>query len=495
MLTKKIKNPHGPGFIKTVDGEQVQSVQLATQNVSSTNSCVYLGKHHHNESCGSCGGKRTIGVYECNHEQHLLSVPLRSGRDRRLCAPQRHQSIAGKEERMAIIPCHSCALKQVPKRVPRQRRSHRVHGRFWQSLTDSCSHVGKVVEQKNGVELHECLLSKTEAVNIPGTCIPNRKQWKQLGDSSVASCSECRFRDKPKWITERRLFDVVDELLHRIPTDVIAIAGHARTGMIPATKIASALHLPLFMIRSHTSHRDIVDTGHGWRLDTGKPRHQGTLLVVDDNCMTGNSLTRLRPLVAKFVEQHPQFTGSKELVCFVNPLAQHTPEIVGEWVPWPNYYEWNLFNSTFTPGMAIDFDGILCDDCRPDQDDDGERYLDFIRNARPKKFLPRKDPIPLIVTARIEKYRAETMKWLARHRIRVKRLEMMPQQTLRERQRHDPAHFKAMHFSRFMATRDRTNKRIGPPLFVESEERQARVIAEKTGGLTLCPTVGTFWSR
>ena len=88
-------------------------------------------------------------------------------------------------------------------------------------------------------------------------------------------------------------------------------------------------------------------------------------------------------------------------------------------------------------------------------------------------------PLPAIITARLEKYRAETEAWLADYGIRYKELVMGPWLTKAERERSDVAAWKAKEF-------DRT----GLELFVESDPAQAKAIHRQTGKNVLCPALG-----
>jgi adenine/guanine phosphoribosyltransferase-like PRPP-binding protein len=289
--------------------------------------------------------------------------------------------------------------------------------------------------------------------------------------------------NQPKFIKSTQLQTDILTLLSKIPSDITAIAGVARSGLSVATMLSMYLHLPMITIRQTSN--DIVDTGNGWRLGGSKhvsPKH-GKILVVDDTVMTGNSIKAIRPLVQRELGDH-LFAA-----VYVNPAAKLKPDIYAVDLPWPHILEWNVFNSVLSSSYALDFDGILCHDCPPGSDDDGEKYLDFIKNARPL-YVPRKAPVPLVVTARIEKYRQPTLDWLRRHNINVVQLVMHPAATLRERQRDDIAAYKAHHFSNWLKA---YKARVGPQMFFESEDRQARKIALLSGGVTVCPaTAGVY---
>lgn len=272
-------------------------------------------------------------------------------------------------------------------------------------------------------------------------------------------------------------------LIAKIPPDVTAVAGVARSGLSAATMLSMYLHLPMVTIRQTMG--DVVQTGNGWRLGGSKHVNPKTekVLVVDDTVMTGNSLRAIRPLVDR------EFGKTVYAAVYVNPNASLKPDIWSVDLPWPHILEWNAFNSILSPTSAMDFDGILCHDCEPWMDDDGINYLTFIRNARPL-YTPRRCPIPLIVTARIEKYRSETEAWLRKHGITWHRLEMHPAATLAERQRDNIAAYKARHYAAWAKS---FTARPGPHIFFESEDKQARQITLRTGLLTICPhTAGVY---
>jgi uncharacterized HAD superfamily protein len=163
-------------------------------------------------------------------------------------------------------------------------------------------------------------------------------------------------------------------------------------------------------------------------------------------------------------------------VVYASPEAAHTVDLYAEILPLPHLLEWNFFNSIHTPNVALDFDGILCKDCPAEDDDDGPRYVRFLETAKPK-YLVRSCEIPLIVTARLEKYRELTEAWLRRWGVRCRELVMGP---WAERSRaYDIGQFKGQVY------RD-----SGATIFVESCPVQARSIAEASGKRVICPETG-----
>jgi orotate phosphoribosyltransferase len=280
----------------------------------------------------------------------------------------------------------------------------------------------------------------------------------------------------PEFVTTKKLMEDVSLLISKLPPNTSRIIGVSRSGLLPASLIAMTLHLPLLIVRQ--SRGDMIDGGNGWRL-TGNTGGDGPAVVIDDTVMTGNSFKHVMPIVWK------EFPNAISAAVYVNPAARIFPNITGRSLPHPHLLEWNLFNSVFSNHFAVDFDGILCNDCHPHDDDDGERYRRFLEST-PLKYAARRVKIPLIVTARLEKYRTETMAWLDRHGIRADKIIMGPWQDNRERARANIGEWKGKHFIEFMHRRHH----VKPPMFIESEERQAREIARVSGGVVVCPAAG-----
>lgn len=280
----------------------------------------------------------------------------------------------------------------------------------------------------------------------------------------------------PRLVTTSDLMADAKRLASMLPPNTSQIVGIARSGLCVATMVAMLMHRPLGIFRQ--SENDLVAGGNGWRL-SGNTKSDGPVVVIDDTVMTGNSFKHVMPLIRK------TFPTAMAAAIYVNPAAKVKPDLWVQDLPWPHLLEWNMFNSIMTPSMAFDFDGILCQDCPPEDDDDGVRYLRFLEETRPM-FYVRKVSIPLIVTARLEKYRPQTLDWLARHGMRVDKLIMGPWSNNRDRARAGVAAYKAQHFAAFR----KQKHRIKPPIFVESDPRQAEQIAKLSGGIVACPAAG-----
>jgi hypothetical protein len=251
------------------------------------------------------------------------------------------------------------------------------------------------------------------------------------------------------------------------------VIGIARSGILPAAILADQFHARLWTYDG----RQCTATGHGWRLSEGPDRDALPVLLVDDTAASGRSLREAAPIVEAHFRGRPLAIAA----VYSMPAAYQELDYAACLLGAPHYLEWNFWQSVMIHGAALDFDGILCRDIEPGDDDDGARYLRAIREAVPWK-LPRRHHIPLIVTARRAVWEEPTRQWLARHGVRVRRLVMYPG-TFRERNRPgEVIRYKAEHYGQ-----------SGLEMYVESEPGQAREIARQTGKPVLCPAAGLVY--
>jgi uncharacterized HAD superfamily protein len=348
----------------------------------------------------------------------------------------------------------------------------------------------------NGADLPECKYRFAIGEKDRYFCRhSNVHTTNQLVDSSVCrACSqrtrECllprpvptlpyspanRERTQGPWeyVSLERMVADVRELVGMLPCDLAAVAGIPRSGLLPATQIATILHLPLCSL---CRERGLVEVGQGLRLETTELR-DGQLLVVDDSVYGGVALWGARDALRR---RHP---GIRPLFAALYPR----PEAIGSLdyfirtVGDPHLFEWNLYNCNQTQSFGFDFDGVLCHDW-PGGDENGDAYQEFLSTARPR-WLPRRRAVPLIVTARLEKHRAATIEWLRRHGVRFEQLVMGPWSCAAERRRHyDAGRFKGQAYADSPCT-----------LFIESDERQAEAIFQRANRPVLCPTTGRIF--
>ena len=252
------------------------------------------------------------------------------------------------------------------------------------------------------------------------------------------------------WRLDRSQFDVV--------------VGIPRSGMIPASIIATYLQMPLATLEGY-----LAGIVHG---RSGKPvGRSDRILLVDDTSNKGGAMKRAMAMLK----------GKARAVtrCAVyGPYQVVDPsEIIDVWFEdcrGPRAFSWNLAKHARLKRWAFDFDGVLCRDPTKQENDDGERYRYFLLNA-PPLFLPTR-PIGHIITCRLEKYRPECLAWLKWHGVQFDQLHMMQHASKDERMKAGGrGQWKA---GIFLET--------GADMFIESCPKQARIIADHSGKPVWC---------
>lgn len=255
--------------------------------------------------------------------------------------------------------------------------------------------------------------------------------------------------------------------LHRIDRSAFdCVVGIPRSGMIPASIIATMLQLPLADVGGYAA--GIVYGRSGRSVVPG-----ARVLLVDDSCNKGGAMRRAvailqtkipRIKIVRLAVYGPYQLDDPASAVDVTFAACHGPRAFG----------WNLMKHRRLPRWGFDFDGVLCRDPAKAENDDGPRYAAFLANAEPL-FLPTR-PIGHIVTGRLERYRAPTEAWLARHGVQFESLTMMPYATKAER----------------MAAGNRGGwkagvvRGLGVEMFIESCPKQAGIIARESGVPVFC---------
>lgn len=265
----------------------------------------------------------------------------------------------------------------------------------------------------------------------------------------------------------RDLNNIILKRLSIIPRDFDLIVGVPRSGMLPANLLSLYLNRPYTDIHSFLNGHIYKAGARGQFFDIKQFKK---ILVVDDSIASGAALKECRE---NLKELESQF-DIKYCAVYVIPGKEKTVDYYFETVPLPRYFQWNILNHTTLEKACFDIDGVLCADPLPEQNDDGEKYIDFILNA-PPLFIPG-SKIGTIVTSRLEKYRLQTETWLKANNIKYNDLVMLDLPDMAARQ-------KANNHGTHKATAYASKPYV---LFVESEYGQAVEINRITKKPVLC---------
>ena len=209
---------------------------------------------------------------------------------------------------------------------------------------------------------------------------------------------------------------IILKRLSIIPRDFDLIVGIPRSGMLPANLLALYLNKPYTDINSFLNGHIYKAGARGQFFDI---KDFKKILIVDDSIASGSAILKckesLKDLASNFSISY--------CAIYVIPGKENLVDYYFEIVPLPRYFQWNILNHTTLEKACFDIDGVLCVDPLPEQNDDGEKYIDFILHAQPL-FIPG-SRIGTIVTSRLEKYRSQTETWLKANNVKYNQLVLL----------------------------------------------------------------------
>lgn len=269
--------------------------------------------------------------------------------------------------------------------------------------------------------------------------------------------------------------------LHRFDRDNIdGIVGIPRSGSAPASLLATHLQKPVADL-DHFCKTGMLHGRSGTEA-VGVKR----VILLDDTVNKGRAMRRASDMLRK---ARPNVAFLRVSVWGPYQLEEPSKE-VDFWLEdlrGPRVFQWNMWKHIRLPRWFFDFDGVLCRDPDKEENDDGPRYENFLKTAAPM-FLPTR-PIGHIITSRNEKWRRETIGWLEKHRIQYSSLHMCPCETKRDRMSFmkgiegGRGGWKSSVVKRLI---EKGKLEYKPELFIESDPKQAAIIARQTGLLSFC---------
>jgi len=206
--------------------------------------------------------------------------------------------------------------------------------------------------------------------------------------------------------------------LHKIPANADLVVGVPRSGLLAANLLALHLNLPLADLDGFKARRLLRG---GVRTDRVKKHFDEirNVVVLDDSLQSGHAMSVARKALEDIGFGENLYFG----VVYLRPGVQHPLDFHLEECAMPRAFEWNMLHH---PGVMIhsgmEIDGVLCHGPGSGDLESPERYLDFIRSARP--YLKFTGKIGMLITNRPEKVRCETEEWLERQGIQYSRLFM-----------------------------------------------------------------------
>jgi len=256
--------------------------------------------------------------------------------------------------------------------------------------------------------------------------------------------------------------------IKQFPVRYDIVVGIPRSGLFIANIIALKLGIPL-------ATTDNLLFGKKWKskyIGDGKCRR---ILLVDDSVDSGESMR------VDYNKLKNRFGDCKitKAALIVTPKSKKSVDLFFKSIPQPRLFEWNLLHSK-KGSLAVDLDGVLCENPKNNLEADEKKYVKWIKNAKP--YLIPAFEVDVIVSCRLEKYRAETKKWLKKNGVKYKELILWDLPSRKERQ--------GMHIS--YKVKNIINYK--PDYFWESSFHEAEGIYSKTKIPTLCVDEMIFFS-
>ena len=277
--------------------------------------------------------------------------------------------------------------------------------------------------------------------------------------------------------TYQNLVTDIKNNIYKIPTNIDLIIGIPRSGMIPAYMLGLMLSKPVCTINEFLLDTISNDSTHRIKLNNNIKN----ILVIDDSILTGNAFKEIKE---KFKDIDSKYNIKYLAIYYENDTYKDVIDIALERVKVPRLFQWNYLNHIFLQDAAFDIDGVLCYDPSNEENDNGQKYRNFLLNARPL-FVPQYR-IPYIITSRLKKYESETKKWLAKNNIQYDHLIMLDGYTAEQRRKLNlHAKFKAEQYKKLHDIQ----------LFIESERSQAQEISRLSGKLCFCTSTDELFGR
>jgi len=277
-------------------------------------------------------------------------------------------------------------------------------------------------------------------------------------------------REKFRFVALEDALIWTSEWLKSFPAQYDIIVGIPRSGMLIASIIALKFGKPL-------TTPDLFAKNEFW-LSTKAARQPVFLksmkvLLVDDSVTSGKTMQESIDVMRQTGAVFDITTAALITSDASNPKV----DLHYKYLKHPRIFEWNiLHNKTASfynhERIALDMDGVICENCPPNTDANENAYKQWIRTAKP--YLIPSFEIDAIVSCRLERYRKDTEKWLRDHNVRYKKLILWNIKSKKQRK------------GLFAKHKIDAILQINPAIFWESHLGQAEQIWKHTKTPVLC---------
>jgi hypoxanthine phosphoribosyltransferase len=230
------------------------------------------------------------------------------------------------------------------------------------------------------------------------------------------------------WLNLKEVNDDIADLtavIKKVIPDFDVVIGIPRAGMMVASQIAEVYGKPL------SSTDMFLEGKYWWRnhnfdkeanyTDYQSKEKIESALIVDDTAASGS---HMKIALRELKKKHPDIKFYT-IALYATPVSEGNLDLYCKSISTVHLMETNfaIYSRAASPHLiAMDMDGVLCEDCPIEVAQNEEKYAKFLLEAKPYlRFLFR---IDYIITARLEKYREQTEKWLKDNKVSYKELIM-----------------------------------------------------------------------
>lgn len=267
-----------------------------------------------------------------------------------------------------------------------------------------------------------------------------------------------------KLIKFDKLYSFSLDFAKKLPNDFDVIIGVPRSGLIVGNLLANAMGKPL-------TTPDLFLQGQIWySKDVSRPVVK-KVLVVEDVINSGRALRK----AVSNIRAYNSSIDVKTASLFVTVNGVHAVDYCYAVLNDAASFEWGLLSSPVDciGSLAVDFDGVLCHDCIEEISKNRVLYEKWLDAVEP--YLIPTFEIEAIITARLEKYRPQTERWLKKYGVKYKRLIML-----------DLPNEQSRTFGRIIRHKVSSILEVKPRWYWESSFIEARAIHFQTKLPVLC---------
>lgn len=227
--------------------------------------------------------------------------------------------------------------------------------------------------------------------------------------------------------------------------------------------------------RSGMRRRNLAGNGGGEvRDDAGWLSSPRKVLVLDDSVRSGEAMAEVRERLTRADLPHELIFGA----VYADPAATDKVDTYYQTLKTPRVFEWNVFHVEALGRWCVDMDGVLGAAGGVGRWGDGSAAGTALNGSGAPRLVP-SHPVGWLVTARPERHRRETEKWLAHHGVQYRHLIMSDGAVGEDGEDGNVASVAAAH-------KADAYRRSGARLFIEESCLQAVEIARLSGRPVLC---------